>query len=120
MDLTWAAEETPRAALHCPALMRRPESSISTLSENAATPPVEAYVVRLSPHARAVLEKAPRRSRTAIERKLQDAARLAALRQWVDQAEGQHPIRLQLAGYEGSYSLDPMTRQLTLWELSRR
>lgn len=34
-------------------------------------------------------------------------------------SEGQQPIRLQLAGYEGSYSLEPRTRQLTLWDLRR-
>jgi hypothetical protein len=78
------------------------------------------YEVHIPPHVRVVLDKAPRRSRTAIERKLQDAARLAAMRQWVHESEGQHPIRLQLAGYEGTYSLDPRTRQLTLWDLSRR
>jgi hypothetical protein len=78
------------------------------------------YEVHIPPHVRVVLDKAPRRSRTAIERKLQDAARLAAMRQWVHESEGQHLIRLQLAGYEGTYSLDPRTRQLTLWDLSRR
>ncbi len=35
-------------------------------------------------------------------------------------SEGQHPIPLQLAGYEGSYSLDPESRVLTLWHLGRR
>ena len=100
--------------------MRRSEPLITIPSESTASPPTEAYEVRVPPHVRAVLDKAPRRSRTAIERKLQDAARLAAMRQWVDHAEGQHPIRLQLAGYEGSYSIDPRTRQLILWDLTRR
>ncbi|QRN93715.1 hypothetical protein JRI60_31660 [Archangium violaceum] len=100
--------------------MRRSEPLITPPSEIASSPPSEAYEVRIPPHVRAILDKAPRRSRTAIERKLQDAARLASLRQWVDHAEGQHPIRLQLAGYEGSYSIDPGTRQLTLWDLTRR
>lgn len=78
------------------------------------------YEVQILPQARAVLEKAPRRSREAIERKLEEAARLASMRQWMEAAEGNQPIRIELAGYQGSYSLDPRARQLTLWELSRR
>jgi hypothetical protein len=85
--------------------------------ETSHPPP---YEVHIPPHIRTVLDRVPRRSRTAIERKLQDAARLAAMRQWVHESEGQHPIRLQLAGYQGTYSLDPRTRQLTLWDLARR
>lgn len=53
----------------------------------------------------AILRKAPRRSRLAIERKLAEVARLAALRQWMDEAEAQQPLPLQVAGYVGSYSL---------------
>jgi hypothetical protein len=78
------------------------------------------YEVQVIPQVRAVLEKAPRRSRLAIERKLEEAARLASMRQWMEASEGQQPIRIELAGYEGTYSLDPQARQLTLWELSRR
>jgi hypothetical protein len=74
----------------------------------------------MPPHVRGILDKAPRRSRTAIERTLQEAARLAAMRQWMHGSEGQHPIQIQLAGYEGSYSLDPDRRVLTLWHLGRR
>jgi hypothetical protein len=91
--------------------MRRPESLY---------PPQQPYDIQMPLHVRGVLDKAPRRSRTAIERKLQEAARLAALRQWMHDSEGQHPIQLQLAGYEGSYSLDPENRVLTLWHLGRR
>lgn len=97
--------------------MRRSENPLETQNEPPAPQP---YTVQLTPHVRAVLDMAPRRSRAAIERKLQEAARLAALRQWIHDSEGQQPIRLQLAGYVGSYSLDPRSRQLTLWELSRR
>jgi hypothetical protein len=100
--------------------MSRSENLFKPQNDIPASSAPEPYEVRMPPHVRAVLDKAPRRSRTAIERKLQDAARIAAMRQWVDDSEGQHPIRLQLAGYEGSYSLDPLTRQLTLWALSRR
>jgi hypothetical protein len=100
--------------------MRRSENLFETQNELPASSHPQPYEVQLPPHVRAVLDKAPRRSRTAIERKLQDAARLAAMRQWVHDSEGQHPIRLQLAGYEGSYSLDPSTRRLTLWDLTRR
>ena len=101
--------------------MRRSENLFETQNDlPASSSDPQPYEVQIPPHVRAVLDKAPRRSRTAIERKLQDAARLAAMRQWVHDSEGQHPIRLQLAGYEGSYSLDPRTRQLTLWDLTRR
>jgi hypothetical protein len=100
--------------------MRRPETLLPSQLDTASSSPPQPYEVRIPPHVRAVLDKAPRRSRTAIERKLQEAARLAALRQWVHASEGQHPLRLQLAGYEGTYSLDPHTRQLTLWDLLRR
>lgn len=99
--------------------MRRSENLSETQSELTASSSCQPYEVRYSPHVRAVLDKASVRSRRTIERKLQDAARLAALRQWLHDAEGQQLIRLQLAGYEGSYSLDPRTRQLTLWELHR-
>jgi len=74
----------------------------------------------MPPHVRGILDKAPRRSRTAIERTRQEAARLAAMRQWMHGSEGQHPIQIQLAGYEGSYSLEPDSRVLTLWHLGRR
>jgi hypothetical protein len=90
------------------------------LSDPPSSSVLAPYEVRLLPQARAVLEKVPRRSREAIERKLQEAARLAAMRQWMEASEGQQPIRIEAAGYEGSYSLDPRARQLTLWELSRR
>ncbi len=78
------------------------------------------YVIRIGPAAKAVLETAPRRSRSAIERKLKEAAHIAALRQWVNTAEASEPLRLELAGFEGSYSVDPDARQLTLWHLTRR
>jgi hypothetical protein len=81
---------------------------------------VRAYEVRIEPEARAVLNTAPQRSRLVIERKLKEAARIAALREWQDHAEVREPFRLELAGFEGSYSLDPSTRQLTLWHLVRR
>jgi hypothetical protein len=100
--------------------MRRSENPFETQNDLPDSSAPQPYEVHIPPHVRAVLNKAPRRSRTAIERKLQDAARLAAMRQWVHDSEGEHPIRLQLAGYEGSYSLNPRTRQLTLWDLTRR
>lgn len=78
------------------------------------------YEVRIEPEAQAVLRTAPQRSRLVIERKLKEAARIAALRQWQDDAEVREPFRLQLAGFEGSYSIDPSTRRLTLWYLARR
>jgi hypothetical protein len=96
--------------------MRRSENLLEPQKEL----PFQPYTVQLSPQVRTVLDMAPRRSRAAIERKLQEAARLAAMRQWVHDSEGQQPIRIQLAGYEGSYSLDPHARQLTLWDLNRR
>jgi hypothetical protein len=100
--------------------MRRSDNLFEPQNDPASSPPPPPYEVQLPPHVRAVLDKAPRRSRAALERKLQEAARLAAMRQWVHESEDQHPIRLQLAGYEGTYSIDPRTRQLTLWELNRR
>lgn len=100
--------------------MRRSEKLFETQNDPTSSSTPEAYEVQLPPQVRAVLDKAPRRSRAAIERKLQEAARLAAMRQWVHESEEQHPIRIQLAGYEGTYSIDPRTRQLTLWDLSRR
>jgi hypothetical protein len=102
------------------AAMRRSENLFETQNAPTSSSPPEPYEVQLPPHVRAVLDKAPRRSRAALERKLQEAARLAAMRQWVHESEEQHPIRLQLAGYEGTYSIDPRSRQLTLWDLSRR
>lgn len=100
--------------------MRRSENHVETQNDLTDSSAPQPYEVQIPPHVRAVLDKAPRRSRTAIERKLQDAARLAAMRQWVHDSEGHHPIQLRLAGYEGSYSLDPRTRRLTLWDLTRR
>jgi mRNA-degrading endonuclease RelE of RelBE toxin-antitoxin system len=100
--------------------MRRSENLFETQNALPSSSTPQPYEVQIPPHVRAVLEKAPRRSRAAIERKLQDAARLAAMRQWVHESEEQHPIRIQLAGYEGTYSIDPRTRQLTLWDVSRR
>ena len=100
--------------------MRRSENLFETQNAPTSSSTPQPYEVQLPPHVRAVLEKAPRRSRAAIERKLQEAARLAAMRQWVHESEEQHPIHLQLAGYEGTYSIDPRNRQLTLWALSRR
>jgi hypothetical protein len=100
--------------------MRRPETLYSSQSGTSASSPEQAYEIQLPPNVRGILDQAPRRSRTAIERKLQEAARLAAMRQWMHGSEGQHPIQIQLAGYEGSYSLDPESRVLTLWHLGRR
>jgi len=100
--------------------MRRSENCFETQKAPTSSSTPQPYEVQLPPHVRAVLEKAPRRSRAAIERKLQEAAQLAAMRQWVHESEEQHPILLQLAGYEGTYSIDPLSRQLTLWDLSRR
>lgn len=100
--------------------MRRSENHFETQNAPTSSPTPPPYEVQIPPHVRAVLGKAPRRSRAALERKLQEAARLAAMRQWVHESEEQHPIRIQLAGYEGSYSIDPRTRQLTLCELHRR
>jgi hypothetical protein len=79
-----------------------------------------AYAIRIVPAAQAVLETVPRRSRTVIERKLKEAARIAAMREWVNTSEAHEPFRLELAGFEGSYSVDPDARQLTLWHLTRR
>lgn len=79
-----------------------------------------AYEVRIEPEAQAVLKTAPQRSRLVIERKLKEAARIAALRQWQDDTEVREPFRLELAGFEGSYSIDPSIRRLTLWHLARR
>lgn len=81
---------------------------------------VRAYEVRIEPEAQAVLKTAPQRSRLVIERKLSEAARIAALREWQDDAEVREPFRLELAGFEGSYSIDPSSRRLTLWHLVRR
>ena len=82
-------------------------------------PPLhDPYQVQISPHVHGVLARAPRRSRTAIERKLSELARLVAMRQWMEASEGQQPIRLEVAGYVGSYSLDPQTRKLILFHLS--
>ncbi len=89
-------------------------------SDGSPSPPVEPFDIHLTPQARAVLEKAPRRSRTAITRRLEEAARLAALRQWMHTSEGEQPIQLQFAGYELTYSLDPNNRRLTLWHLLAR
>lgn len=100
--------------------MRLPEPLYSSQSGTPSASPLQPYEVQMPPNVRGILDKAPRRSRTAIERKLQEAARLAAMRQWMHDSEGQHPIQLQLAGYEGSYSLDPENRVLTLWHLGRR
>jgi hypothetical protein len=100
--------------------MRRSENFFESQNAPTSSSTPQPYEVQLPAHVRAVLEKAPRRSRAAIERKLEEAARLAAMRQWVHESEEQHPIRLQLAGYEGTYSIDPRSRQLTLWDLSRR
>lgn len=91
-----------------------------SVSDNPLSLSLAPYEVQILPAARVVLEKAPRRSREAIERKLENAAQLASMRQWMEASEGQQPIRIELAGYAGSYSLDPRARQLTLWELSRR
>ncbi len=100
--------------------MRRPETLYTSQRGTPDSSPQQPYEVQMPPGVRAVLDKAPRRSRTAIERMLQEAARLAAMRQWMHGSEGQHPIQIQLAGYEGSYSLDPESRVLTLWHLGRR
>jgi hypothetical protein len=77
------------------------------------------YKIQIPPHVHEVLVRAPRRSRTAIERKLEELARLVAMRQWMEESEGQQPIRLQIAGYVGSYSLDPQSRKLTLFHLTQ-
>jgi hypothetical protein len=100
--------------------MRRPETLYTSQRGTPDSSPQQPYEIQMPPGIRSVLDKAPRRSRTAIERMLQEAARLAAMRQWMHGSEGQHPIQIQLAGYEGSYSLDPESRVLTLWHLGRR
>ena len=78
------------------------------------------YEIHIAADARAVLEKAPRRNRATMERKLKDLARLASLRSWIDESEARDALRIRVARYEGICSLDANCRRLTLLHLAER
>jgi hypothetical protein len=76
------------------------------------------YEIHITAEVNAILEKAPRRSREVIERKLRAAAQLAALRSWTDCSEATDALRIQVANLEATYSIEPQARRLVLWHVT--
>lgn len=78
------------------------------------------FEIHITPDVEALLAKAPRKIRAAVQRRLREIARIAALRSWEDADEERDRFCFDLASYQAWYSLDVPAKRLTLWSLHER